>query len=45
MNLELIGALTELEKERGISKDILLEAIDTAIVSAYKKKLWGQFFF
>lgn len=37
MNLELIGALTELEKERGISKDILLEAIDTAIVSAYKK--------
>lgn len=37
MNLELIGALTELEKERGISKEILLEAIDTAIVSAYKK--------
>src|SRR5690554_237107 len=37
MNLELIGALTELEKERGISKDILLEAIETAIVSAYKR--------
>lgn len=37
MNLELIGALTELEKERGISKEILLEAIETAIVSAYKK--------
>lgn len=37
MNLELIGALTELEKERGISKELLLEAIETAIVSAYKK--------
>jgi len=37
MNLELIGALTELEKERGISKELLLDAIETAIVSAYKK--------
>ena len=37
MNLELIGALTELEKERGISKDLLIEAIETAIISAYKK--------
>jgi len=37
MNLELIGALRELEKERGISKDLLLEAIETAIISAYKK--------
>lgn len=37
MNLELIGALTELEKERGISKELLLEAIETAIISAYKK--------
>lgn len=37
MNVELISALTELEKERGISKDVLIEAIETAIVSAYKK--------
>ncbi|NLJ80649.1 MAG: transcription termination/antitermination protein NusA [Firmicutes bacterium] len=37
MNLELIGALKDLEKERGISKEILLEAIETAIVSAYKR--------
>ena len=37
MNLELIGALKELEKERGISKDLLIEAIETAIISAYKK--------
>lgn len=37
MNLELMGALNELEKERGISKEILLEAIEAAIVSAYKR--------
>lgn len=37
MNLELIGALKDLEKERGISKDVLIEAIETAIVSAYKR--------
>lgn len=37
MNLELIGALKELEKERGISKELLMDAIETAIVSAYKK--------
>ncbi|MGB3993280.1 MAG: transcription termination factor NusA [Limnochordia bacterium] len=37
MNLELIGALNELEKERGISKELLMDAIETAIVSAYKK--------
>ncbi|HHW08862.1 MAG TPA: transcription termination/antitermination protein NusA [Firmicutes bacterium] len=37
MNLELVGALTELEKERGISKDIIYEAIEAAIVSAYKR--------
>lgn len=37
MNLELVGALNELEKERGISKEILFEAIEAALVSAYKK--------
>ncbi|HKM43802.1 MAG TPA: transcription termination factor NusA [Limnochordia bacterium] len=37
MNVELISALTELERERGISKTLLLEAIETAIISAYKK--------
>ncbi|HEY8418602.1 MAG TPA: transcription termination factor NusA [Limnochordales bacterium] len=37
MNLELVGALNELEKERGISKEILREAIEAAIVSAYKR--------
>ncbi|MBO2518924.1 MAG: transcription termination/antitermination protein NusA [Firmicutes bacterium] len=37
MNLELVGALNELEQERGISKEILLSAIEAAIVSAYKR--------
>jgi len=37
MNLELVGALNELEKERGISKEILREAIEMAIVTAYKR--------
>jgi N utilization substance protein A len=37
LNSELFRALAELEKERGIAKDILLDAIETAIVSAYKK--------
>ncbi len=37
MNLELVGALNELERERGIAKEILLEAIEAAIVSAYKR--------
>lgn len=37
MNLELVGALNELERERGISKEILFEAIEAAIVSAYKR--------
>ncbi|NLC46577.1 MAG: hypothetical protein GX766_05455, partial [Firmicutes bacterium] len=33
MSLELLEALEELEKERGLSKEILLEAIEAAIVS------------
>ena len=37
MNLELVAALGELEKERGIPKEVLLEAIEAAVVSAYKR--------
>ena len=37
MNREFIRAIEELEKEKGISKDILIEAIELALVSAYKK--------
>ncbi|TDQ39684.1 transcription termination factor NusA [Aureibacillus halotolerans] len=37
MSSELLDALTVLEKEKGISKDILLEAIEAALISAYKR--------
>ena len=37
MNREFIQALGELEKEKGISTDVLVEAIELALVSAYKK--------
>ncbi len=37
MNLELIEALNDLEKERGINTDVLIEAIQQALISAYKK--------
>lgn len=34
---ELIIAMEELEKEKGINKDYLLESIETALVTAYKR--------
>ena len=34
---ELIVAMEELEKEKGINKDYLLESIETALVTAYKR--------
>ena len=37
MNAEFINALNELEQEKGIEKDVLLDAIRTALVSAYKR--------
>ena len=37
MNKEFIQAIEDLEKEKHISKEILLEAIESALVSAYKK--------
>jgi len=37
MNINLAKVLDEIEKEKGISKDILIEAIESAIASAYKK--------
>ncbi len=36
-NKELILALEELEKEKGINKEYLLESIETALVTAYKR--------
>ena len=37
MNRELIAALKELEKEKGIKMEAILEALEIAFVSAYKK--------
>ena len=37
MNREFISAIEALEKEKQISKDLLIEAIESALVSAYKK--------
>lgn len=36
-NKELIKALEDLEKEKGIKKDYILESIETALVTAYKR--------
>ncbi len=36
-NKELVLALEELENEKGIKKDYLIEAIETALVTAYKR--------
>ena len=36
-NKELVKALEELEKEKGIKKDYVIEAIETALVTAYKR--------
>jgi len=34
---EMISAMDELEKERGISKEYLLESLESALVTAYKR--------
>ncbi|MUV39923.1 Transcription termination/antitermination protein NusA [Lentibacillus sp. JNUCC-1] len=37
MNNQLFEAMDYLEKEKGIDKDILMEALEAALISAYKK--------
>ncbi|MFV9509817.1 transcription termination factor NusA [Tepidibacillus sp. LV47] len=37
MNREFIEALDQLEKEKGISKEVILEAIEAALISGYKR--------
>ncbi len=37
MSTEFLSALAELEKEKGIDKSVLIDAIENALVSAYKK--------
>ncbi len=37
MNKDLFSAIEALEKEKGISKEVLFEALEVALVSAYKR--------
>lgn len=41
MNKELVEALDALEKEKGIKKEVVVEALEAALVSAYKRN-YGQ---
>ena len=42
MNAEFIEAIHQLARERSIDVSILFEAIETALVSAYKKNFGGS---
>lgn len=37
MNTDFIEALSELEREKGIDKEVLIEAIEAALISSYKR--------
>ncbi len=37
MNADFITALNQIEEEKGISKDVIIEAVENALVNAYKK--------
>lgn len=37
MSIDFIEALSEIEREKGISKEILIDAIEAALISSYKR--------
>ena len=37
MNTDIVNALEDLAREKGVSKEILFDAIETALISGYKK--------
>ncbi len=37
MSSDLLDALNALEEQKGISRDVLIEAIEAALVTAYKR--------
>ncbi len=41
MSKELLGALDTLESEKGIKKEVVIDALEAALVSAYKRN-YGQ---
>ncbi len=42
MNTEFFAALDALEKEKGIPKDYMMERVEAALVSAFKKEVGGS---
>lgn len=42
MNSEFISALEELERVKGIPKDYMLEKVEAALISAFKKEVGGS---
>ncbi|HHW92437.1 MAG TPA: transcription termination/antitermination protein NusA [Firmicutes bacterium] len=42
MNSDFLEALADIEKEKGIDKEILLEAIEAALISAYRRNYGGS---
>ena len=42
MNTEMLAALKEIETERGIGFEMLLEALEAALISAYKRNYGGD---
>ncbi|HXP94233.1 MAG TPA: transcription termination factor NusA [Candidatus Binatia bacterium] len=42
MNPEMISALKEIESERNVSFEMLLEALEAALISAYKRNFGGE---
>ncbi len=42
MNSDFLQALNELEKDKGIEAEVLLEAIEAALISAYRRNFGGS---
>ncbi|MFA5527247.1 MAG: transcription termination factor NusA [Peptostreptococcales bacterium] len=42
MNIDFIKAMDQIEKEKGVSKELLIEALESALVSAYRKNYGTQ---
>lgn len=42
MKVDFLNALDEIEKERGIGKDVLIEAIEAALAAAYKRNYGSE---
>ncbi len=41
-NKDFFAALADLERERGISEDVFIDALSNALAAAYKKQMFGE---